>query len=78
MRRRKIWISGLVLVMALLWFGVAGAAEEPVSELFSDVPILTQQARAAELTAREQQDQKDPTILRSLFVTVNFDKLAGK
>ena len=46
MRRRKTWISGLVLVMALLWFGVAGAAEEPVSELFSDVPILTQQARA--------------------------------
>jgi hypothetical protein len=68
----------LLLAMGLLWIGNVAADGKVVNELFSDVPTLTDLSIAAALSEQEQQDRQDPTIVRSRYVIVNFEKLAGK
>ena len=71
-------INVLLLAMGLLWIGTVTADGEVVNQLFSDVPASTNASIAAALSKQERQDQQDPTIVRSRYVIVNFEKLAAK
>ena len=64
--------------MGLLWIGTVAADGEVANQLFSDVPALSDSSIAAALSEQERQDRQDPTIVKSRYVIVNFEKLGGK
>ena len=65
--------TALVILSIIISFGIMVVSSgEPPKNLFTDVP------RSSALDVKHEHEKKDPTIMRSRHVKVNFDYLDEK